>query len=61
MPRERILIVEGLTSTALAHAAEIEKAGYEAVVVHSAAGALDAVAQNPAFGAIMLDLQLPDS
>jgi two-component system repressor protein LuxO len=60
MPRERILVIEGLISTALAHAAEIEKAGYEAVVVHSAGAALDAVAQNPAFGAVMLDLQLPD-
>lgn len=61
MVRDRILIVEGLTSTALAHAAEIEKAGYEAVVVHSGGAALEAVAQNPAFGAIMLDLQLPDT
>lgn len=61
MVRDRILIVEGLTSTALAHAAEIEKAGHEAVVVHSGGAALEAVAQNPAFGAIMLDLQLPDT
>ncbi len=61
MARDRILIVEGLPSTALAHAAEIEKAGYEAVVVYSGDAALEAVSQNPAFGAIMLDLQLPDT
>lgn len=61
MPRERVLIVEGQPSIALGHAAEIEKAGHEAVVVHSGAAALAAVQQDPRFGVIMLDLILPDT
>ena len=61
MPRERVLIIEGQPSIALGHAAEIEKAGHEAVVVHSGAAAVLAVAQNPRFGGIVLDLALPDA
>jgi two-component system repressor protein LuxO len=61
MPRHRILIVEDMPSLALAYAAQIEKAGHEPVVADSAAGALNAISQNPEFGAILLDLQLPDA
>ena len=61
MPRHRILIVEDLPSLAIAYAAQIEKAGHEAVVANSAAGALQAIADNSEFGAILLDLQLPDA
>lgn len=61
MPRHRILIVEDMPSLALAYAAQVEKAGHEPVVADSAAGALNAISQNPEFGAILLDLQLPDA
>lgn len=61
MSRERILIVEDLPSLALAYAAQIEKAGYQPVVANTAGAAIAAVKQNPAFGAIVLDLQLPDA
>ena len=61
MARDRILIVEDLPSLAIAYAAQIEKAGFEAVVANTAAAALDAVQQNSAFAAVLLDLQLPDA
>lgn len=61
MARVRILIVEDLPSLALAYAAQIEKAGYEPVIANTAEAALEAVAQNPDFGAVLLDLQLPDA
>ncbi|MCX7282743.1 MAG: sigma-54 dependent transcriptional regulator [Novosphingobium sp.] len=61
MAREKILIVEDLASLALAYAAQVEKAGYEPIVAHSAAAALSAIADTPALGAILLDLQLPDA
>lgn len=61
MSRDRILIVEDLQSLAIAYAAQVEKAGYEAVVANTATAALDAVGENPTFGAILLDLQLPDA
>ena len=61
MSRDRILIVEDLPSLAIAYAAQVEKAGYEAVVANTAGAALDAIGQNASFGAILLDLQLPDA
>ncbi len=61
MSRRRILIVEDLASLGIAYAAQVEKAGHDAVVVETAAGALQAMAQNPDFGAILLDLNLPDA
>ncbi|WP_292948936.1 sigma-54 dependent transcriptional regulator [Novosphingobium sp.] len=61
MAREKILIVEDLASLAMAYAAQIEKAGYQPFVAHSAGAALAAIAETPDFGAILLDLQLPDA
>lgn len=61
MSRDRILIVEDLPSLAIAYAAQLEKAGFESVVANTAGAALDALNKNPAFAAIMLDLQLPDA
>lgn len=61
MTRKRILVVEDLPSMAIAYAAQIEKAGYEAVVADSAGSALQALKQDPSFSAILLDIQLPDA
>lgn len=61
MSRDRILIVEDLPSLAIAYAAQVEKAGYEAIIANTASAALDAVKQNPSFGSVLLDLQLPDA
>jgi two-component system repressor protein LuxO len=61
MPRTRILIVEDLPSLSIAYAAQFEKAGYEAVIADTAAAAMQAIAQNGNFGAMLLDLQLPDA
>jgi len=61
MMRDRILIVEDLAALALTYAGQIEKAGYEPVVAETAGGAMQALTQNPGFGAILLDLQLPDA
>lgn len=60
MPSPRILIVEDLPSLAIAYAAHLQKAGFEPVVVDTAAGALRALADGSDFGAMLLDLQLPD-
>ncbi|MDZ3830817.1 MAG: sigma-54 dependent transcriptional regulator [Sphingopyxis sp.] len=61
MPRTRILIVEDLSSLAIAYAAQLEKAGYQPVVADTARAALNAVAEDADFGAMLLDLQLPDA
>lgn len=61
MARAKILIVEDLASLAMAYAAQIEKAGHQPVVAHSAAAALSAIGETPDFKAILLDLQLPDA
>lgn len=60
MTRTRILIVEDLASLSIAYAARLEQAGYEAVAVESGAAALRALAEPGEFGAVLLDLQLPD-
>lgn len=44
----------------MAYSAQIEKAGFEAVIADTGAAALQAIASNGRFGAILLDLQLPD-
>jgi len=61
MAPKRILIVEGQAAFATAHAAEVEKAGYEAVLVHNGAAAVRALQQDSGFGALMVDLNLPDT
>lgn len=61
MPRTRILIVEDLPSLSIAYAAQFERAGYEAVIADTAAAAMQAIAQDGNFGAMLLDLQLPDA
>lgn len=61
MSRKRILIVEDMPSLALAYAAFIEKAGHETVIADTGAAALNAIADNGRFDAILLDLQLPDT
>jgi two-component system repressor protein LuxO len=60
MVRTRILIVEDLASLSIAYAAHLEQAGFEAVVVETGAAALRAMAEAGDFGAVLLDLQLPD-
>lgn len=60
MSREHILIIEDLPPLALAYSAQIEKAGYEAVIADTGASALTAIGDDGRFGAILLDLQLPD-
>lgn len=60
MTHTRILIVEDLPSLAIAYAAHLRKAGFETVVVDTGAGAIQALAENNRFGAMLLDLQLPD-
>jgi two-component system, repressor protein LuxO len=61
MPRKRILVVEDVAVLAITFAALIEKAGHEAVIADTAESADLALVQNPAFDAILLDLQLPDA
>jgi two-component system, repressor protein LuxO len=60
MVRTRILIIEDLASLSIAYAAHLEQAGFEAVVVETGAAALRAMAEPGDFGAVLLDLQLPD-
>jgi two-component system, repressor protein LuxO len=60
MVRTRILIIEDLASLSIAYAAHLEQAGFEAVVVETGAAALRALAEPGEFGAVLLDLQLPD-
>lgn len=60
MSRTRILIVEDLASLSIAYAAHLEQAGFEAVAVETGAAALRAIAEPGEFGAVLLDLQLPD-
>ena len=61
MARTRILVVEDLSSLAIAYAGHLERAGYEAVIVDNGADALKALAEDTEFGAVLLDLQLPDT
>jgi two-component system, repressor protein LuxO len=60
MVRTRVLIIEDLASLSIAYAAHLEQAGFEAVVVETGAAALRAMAEPGEFGAVLLDLQLPD-
>ncbi|HZU64013.1 MAG TPA: sigma-54 dependent transcriptional regulator [Novosphingobium sp.] len=60
MARTKILVIEDLSSLAIAYAAHLEKAGYEAVIVENGEDALRALDRQGPFGAILLDLQLPD-
>jgi len=59
--RQRVLIVEDLQTLSIAYAAQVEKAGYEAVVASTAAQALDQLSTGSNFAAVLLDLQLPDA
>jgi len=43
MASKRILIVDGRAACATAHAAEVEKAGYAAMIVHNGAAAVRAL------------------
>ena len=61
MARTRILIVEDLASLAITYAGHLEKAGYETVIVDSGAAVISALGESGAFGAMLLDLQLPDT
>ncbi len=54
-------MVEDLPSLAIGYSAHLEKAGYEAVIVDNGADALRALADQGRFGAMLLDLQLPDT
>lgn len=58
---KQVLIVEDLQTLSIAYAAQLEKAGYHAVVASTAAEALKELAQGGEFAAILLDLQLPDA
>ena len=60
MARTRILVVEDLSPLAITYAAHLEKAGYEVVIAETGEDALHAMAHDGPFGAILLDLQLPD-
>ena len=60
MARTRILVVEDLSPLAITYAAHLEKAGYEVVIAETGEDALQAMARDGPFGAILLDLQLPD-
>ena len=59
--RQRVLIIEDLQTLSVAYAAQLEKAGYEAVVAASAAQALEQLSAGGEFAAVLLDLQLPDA
>ena len=58
---KRVLVVEDLQTLSIAYAAQLEKAGYHAVVASTAAEALQHLASGKEFAAILLDLQLPDA
>lgn len=58
---KRILIVEDLQTLSIAYAAQLEKAGYQAVIAPTAAEALANLKCGGDFAAILLDLQLPDA
>ncbi len=58
---KQVLIVEDLQTLSIAYAAQLEKAGYHAVVASTAAEALTQLAQGGEFAAILLDLHLPDA
>jgi len=60
MTRTRILIVEDLPSLSIAYAAHLEQVGFEAIAVETGAAALRALAEPGQFGAVLLDLNLPD-
>jgi two-component system, repressor protein LuxO len=61
MAPTRILVVEDLASLALTYAAHLERAGYEPVIVGEGQEALAALRDQGPFGAMLLDLQLPDT
>lgn len=60
-PTKRVLIIEDLQTLSVAYAAQLEKAGYQAVVASTAAEALVGLGHGEDFAAILLDLQLPDA
>ncbi len=58
---KKILIVEDIASLSLAYAGDLENAGYQCVIVDSLASANEQIESTKiSFGAILLDLQLPD-
>jgi len=61
MARIRILIVEDATVQAIAYAGHLERAGFEAVIVGTGEDALRVIEREGPFGAVLLDLGLPDS
>ena len=60
MARTRILVVEDVSVQAIACAAHLEKAGYEAVIAQTGEDALRLIAEEGPFAAMLLDLGLPD-
>ncbi len=58
---KRVLIVEDLQTLSIAYSAQLEKAGYQAVVAATAADARHQLGQGADFAVILLDLQLPDA
>ena len=58
---KRVLIVEDLQTLSIAYSAQLEKAGYQAVVAATAADARHQLGQSADFAVILLDLQLPDA
>jgi two-component system, repressor protein LuxO len=61
MARTRILVVEDLASLAMTYAAHLDRAGYDTLIVGKGEDALDALRAQGPFGAMLLDLQLPDT
>ncbi|TIX52084.1 sigma-54-dependent Fis family transcriptional regulator [Alteraurantiacibacter aquimixticola] len=55
------MIVEDVPSLSMAYAAHLEKAGFEAVIADTGAAALETIAKDGDFAAMLLDLQLPDT
>ncbi len=61
MSRTRILVVEDLASLAMTYAAHLQRAGYDTVIAGQGEDALAALRHQGPFGAMLLDLQLPDT
>jgi two-component system repressor protein LuxO len=61
MARTRILVVEDLASLAMTYAAHLDRAGYDTLIVGKGEDALNVLRTQGPFGAMLLDLQLPDT
>lgn len=59
--RQRILIVEDVRALSIAYAEQLEEAGYSVTIAATLAAASEALADDPALAAIVLDLHLPDA